>query len=566
MTLAASKAETMDVKLRRGAQILSILGVVAITAAVASDRLRPPAIGIDDANIFFVYARNISAGQGFVFNPGGERVEGFTSLLWVLVCSGAIAVARNPEVPLLALNILLVSLTIVSCVCSSVFKRSEARNSTALLFQGTFILLLLLDFRYVVWNTITLMETALWAALLTATTTLIVEDRTDRQQAFMLAGLVALMVATRPEALVWGPVICGLFYIKREALVGRTRAMTALIPSLLSYVLTAGILTIFRLAYFGWPLPNTYYAKVSPSLAFSLREGTTYLTSYLTSQAVPLACFLALIVSLVHLLHVRLRDHSTLVLTAMALMGLFVPVLTGGDHFEGFRFYQAVYPILLLALMNCVRFIVVPYFSAVVKKPFPATMKLVGVASIASVILTMHVVEAIQFGSMRSLQTEFELAAAGRRMGNKLNVLFEELHPRPAIGTITVGGLQYAYGGRVVDLMGLNNIKMAHNGGDRIGFRSHAAFEKRTFYELKPAIVVPLVHHSETLTMAGEKVLFVDRVLKGLLQEPQFQNTYRLAEIQRTTPSGVVELAAWYDREFLADVARSGVFKIVAPP
>src|SRR5690606_23471737 len=46
-----------------------------------------PQVGIDDANIYFTYAKNISEGHGFVFNPDGEKVEGFTSLLWVLICS-----------------------------------------------------------------------------------------------------------------------------------------------------------------------------------------------------------------------------------------------------------------------------------------------------------------------------------------------------------------------------------------------------------------------------------------------------------------------------------------------
>src|SRR5690242_13300954 len=44
-------------------------------------------LGIDDAFIYFVYAKNLAHGHGFVYNVGGERVEGFTSMLWVLICS-----------------------------------------------------------------------------------------------------------------------------------------------------------------------------------------------------------------------------------------------------------------------------------------------------------------------------------------------------------------------------------------------------------------------------------------------------------------------------------------------
>src|SRR5262245_5079445 len=39
----------------------------------------------DDAFISFRYARNFSAGAGLVFNPGFERVEGYSNFLWVLI-------------------------------------------------------------------------------------------------------------------------------------------------------------------------------------------------------------------------------------------------------------------------------------------------------------------------------------------------------------------------------------------------------------------------------------------------------------------------------------------------
>ena len=53
-----------------------MLGTVAVQIV-----LSPPLVGMDDANIGFRYARNLAEGQGFVFNPGGERIEGVTSLL-----------------------------------------------------------------------------------------------------------------------------------------------------------------------------------------------------------------------------------------------------------------------------------------------------------------------------------------------------------------------------------------------------------------------------------------------------------------------------------------------------
>ena len=310
------------------------------------------------------------------------------------------------------------------------------------MWASAFVILILLDFRYVVWNTIALMETALWGAQVTLAALLVIADRPHRRHAWGLAALVALMITTRPEAFVWVPAVCGLFYLKHAAIEGRARAFAAVLPSVVAYALTAGVLTLFRLAYFGVPLPNTFYAKVSPSLAFSLGEGTRYFAAYLSSGPISFACFLALIGSFAHLLNKRFRDHTALALTVLSLTGLGVPILIGGDHFDGFRFYQSVFPVLLLALLNFLRFIVPQYLPVRSARPFPRTVMLAGTAAVVALTLSMQLVESMQFGS-RALQTEFDIAAAGRRMGRELNVLFEELHPLPEIGTITVGGLQY---------------------------------------------------------------------------------------------------------------------------
>jgi hypothetical protein len=41
----------------------------------------------DDAMISMRYARNLATGYGLVWNPGGERIEGYTNPLWVLYMS-----------------------------------------------------------------------------------------------------------------------------------------------------------------------------------------------------------------------------------------------------------------------------------------------------------------------------------------------------------------------------------------------------------------------------------------------------------------------------------------------
>jgi hypothetical protein len=545
----------MTARLLSGARIAGILTLVTLAVVFVSGKLPSPATGIDDANIFFVYARNVSAGDGFVFNPGGERVEGFTSLLWVLIAALATSAVDNPEAALLALNVLLAAATAIMCV-----------RPLSAGWAAAFLVLLLSNLSYVVWHTAALMETALWSFLLTGATLIAGRSRPAPNDSALLAVVTVLLVLTRPEALVWVPVLLGLFYFNRAGVIAPAHARRLAAPAAIVFVLTAGLLTLFRLAYFGYPFPNTFYAKVSPSLVYRLTEGSRYLTSYVTSSAIVSACCLGMLASAVHLVKVRFADARTFALTAAAATGLLVPVLSGGDHFGGFRFYQPVYPLLLLTLVNLAERVAVAYV------PARATARLDRRATLAVSALALGLCVALQMFAWLSadpsalVEREFQIAAAGRRLGERATTVFAPQHRLPSIATITVGGLKYAYDGEVVDLMGLNDTRMAHNGGDRVGVRSHAAFEVRTFHELQPDILVPMVQSGDTMAAMEKPDPFVDRVLKGLLQEPYFRARYELAEVRRTGTGEHATFAAWYERGFLTELARSGEFEVVAKP
>ena len=89
---------------------LGVLGIVSLATLLMMARFDFPLTGIDDANIFFVYAKNFANGHGFVYNVGGERIEGFSSLLWTLLCTVVFSLSTSPELPLLIINIILISL------------------------------------------------------------------------------------------------------------------------------------------------------------------------------------------------------------------------------------------------------------------------------------------------------------------------------------------------------------------------------------------------------------------------------------------------------------------------
>jgi len=132
-----------------------------------------------------------------------------------------------------------------------------------------------------------------------------------------------------------------------------------------AFVATVTALTIFRLCYFGYPFLNTYYAKVSPSLIYNLTKGKDYLFGFASSGQLVGVGVLAVVVSAVltiggmfkrllagrHAAAVRRRPieaHEICALVAIVL--LMILALTGGDHFQMFRFYQPAYPIMCLTI------------------------------------------------------------------------------------------------------------------------------------------------------------------------------------------------------------------------
>jgi hypothetical protein len=141
--------------------LLAVAGTVGAYVMVGS----APLVGAEDANIFFRYARNLAEGHGVVFNPGGERVEGITILLWFGIQALVYAAAgtANLEVLLTLISILLTAVTLAAVMhvlAGVAYSRPGLWLGMAWLvaMAGLFL-----------WGGLSLMDVGLWAAALAAT-------------------------------------------------------------------------------------------------------------------------------------------------------------------------------------------------------------------------------------------------------------------------------------------------------------------------------------------------------------------------------------------------------------
>ena len=457
-----------------------------------------PVTGIDDADIFFVYAQHFAAGHGFVYNIGGETVEGFTSMLWTLIGAGFASIFQSLEKPLLLLNLILGVVAVGACL-----KRTR--------FPGRFVLMFFATPVWFVWCQLTLMETGLWCLIITLLGLAIVE----RRQTFVLL-LLPLFLITRPESMLWGLWGIGLVF----ALAAPGRRMKAALPVLLVYLVTLGALITFRMSYFGYPVPNTYYAKVSPGFFSNIQSGLGYLLKYAMSGGMVLGLLLILVRVLVQSGREIGRSFW---LAAFLLPGLGIPVLVGGDHFGGFRFFQPLWP--LLCLIGATE--------------WPRMTDRLGPRLQKVILPALVLMGWVLFPRTAHIKHEFRIAEEGRANGHALEQMFQGLETLPTVATITAGGNKLGYSGPMLDLMGLNNTEMAHAPGDAANFKNHTGFTRAIFYRWHPDIL-----------LCGDSFEFDSLVLNGLHEEDAFRAAYTKCKLER---NGSV-LTAWFENEFLQGI------------
>jgi len=556
---------------------------VGVGTLMAWKMLGRPVAGADDANIFFVYARNFIHGHGIVYNAGGEHVEGFTSVLYFALCSVAFACSASPEIVLAAFNLAFsISACILVVYVISAFA-DESRlpiSNRFLLFVG-YLLWILFNPCYFSWLTVSLMDSAIYSLLLAvgyaylARCIVACPDKMP-DDSWKLGIILLLTILVRPEGVVWAALFCAGYACIRWQRETSARANLKKLWIPLAVLLAApAALTIFRIAYFGYPLPNTYYAKVSASMAATLADGWEYFTRFVCFYGIlsvlPLCVLIAWIVSSAFGKKPNTKVLALAVLTAaFLLVGFVLPVLEGGDHFNAFRMYQPIYPLLFLpmALLLLIRpsnSDIDPHPSVIVlrKDGAPSSQYLraesivlapsihktasqtIYAGILVSLIALMYfnswgVFEASNRPSgliadqrMRML-AEFSIASDERVNGLRLRQLFQP--EMPTIGFGSAGGIAYGYQGTVYDLMGLNNARMAHADAVKSGPKGHESFNKAMFYSLSPDLLMPRAAAAEdSVDLASVESYYSDprswdnRIFKGLFNDNRFRASYVFA-------------------------------------
>lgn len=221
---------------------------------------------VDDAWISFRIARNWLEGGGLTYNAGEPPVEGMTNLLWTLLSAAWIALAPGVD-PLVGARILGALLFLASIAGATVLAARVAREHGGHpSMAGAATAAVLGTCGSLAYHSLSGLETPLWGFLFVVAL-LQLHAAPSRPGYWSGAGAaLGLLAMTRPEGVaVAGFVSCAVAFTHG----GRAWRV----------VLVAGILIaameVFRLAYYGALVPNTFHAK-PPDAAL----GWDYLVRY----------------------------------------------------------------------------------------------------------------------------------------------------------------------------------------------------------------------------------------------------------------------------------------------
>lgn len=292
----------------------------------------------DDAFISFRYAENLVDGLGLVYNAG-ERVEGYTNLLWTLMLAGAMKFGAPPVAAAKALGVLCyLALALTLLQWSRVQARQDERVPLPLAAG-----LVLVSNDLHVWATGGL-ETMLFTALAVPALLLTRSHPAGRKTALASGGLLALLVLTRLDGVLLAGVAAVSWWLPMDLRTPEERLRLSAF-TLAPVVAVLAVLLPWKLAYYGDIFPTAFYSKsvLDPYVS----QGLVYLGLFLLTNWVLIAALPLLLIPLREA-PARTRWDDRFFLASAALYTAYV-VSVGGDFMAARRLIP-VAPLLFVVL------------------------------------------------------------------------------------------------------------------------------------------------------------------------------------------------------------------------
>ena len=409
----------------------------------------------DDSYISFRYAENLANGHGLRFNLNEQPVEGYSNLLWILLCAFLHMLGFNlPDVvPTVGTLLGIFNVTLLWAL----YRR---RGMPAL--QMLFPLLVLAGSGPVVMYAVSGMEMPLYAFLLLLVL-FSLDSVLSRGRTADYAVLVAasfMLALCRPEGMAALPIVVGaVLWLKRREASGEARWRKKLLLSLVSFAVCLGVYHIWRVTYFGEWLPTPLLSKGGGgvSLVFAWVENLRFYFVKHMYYTPPVGYyFIALLILSIAGLALSRSEGGKRTTEGVAVFLVAVYALiyfNFRDWMPGMRYHSPYIAVLLLPAAQ----IQAPLFAAERPKRSMISFWLVG---LAVVVLNLGVLAELRVVAHIS-ETSNQLCAVA------LGKWLKKTMPADAVlATSDVGAIPYYSGLETIDIhpRSLTDLYIAKNG------------------------------------------------------------------------------------------------------
>lgn len=404
---------------------------------------------LDDAMISMRYAKNLTEGNGLVFNPGGERVEGYTNLLWVLIMAAVHLLPIAQTKICLVVQIFgglfgLLNLVLIRRLANYLFPSTPTVPLIAVALTAFYLPLN-------TWN-LQGMEVSVLACVMTLACLWSARVMRTNENPVWLFVLLGASTLVRLDMIVPCAVI--LLYLMRTQRTDWRRTLLLWAVVIGAFLVAQ---TLFRVLYYGDILPNTYYLKMTgyPAGLRIARGFEVFKEFFLNMYLLPLLLPLLVLVS-------RPRREVTLLL---ALFGAQVAysIYVGGDVWDWWgganRFVSIGIPLFFVL-----------YGHTLVRMISAATGR-IRVSAVPSVLIVLVVcLSLVAFNSLHGPQSLRQWLLLDRplhyvdneNMIRRARLVTKITEPKATIAVTWAGAIPYFSDRHTIDLLGKNDRIIAH--------------------------------------------------------------------------------------------------------
>ncbi len=425
---------------------------------------------LEDAQITYRYALRFAEGYDFgMWNRTGAPVEGFTTFIWMIYLSlfgpNLEAIVYASKITGMVAHVAIVVLFFnlyrafdsaangKQTLAINLFKGNEAVAADAFLYASMAVAL----FVPLAWYATTGMETLLFIALIAYVVFLPMLTGNW----LLLAAVSVMLVLTRPDGLLFAFAAALYYWLVSKGVSKGLSKDKKFIWVAATVIFTFAALTLFRYHYFGHMMPNTYYAKSANAIGLMhIKAGVLYFYEYFVNYFylfIPVGVLL-----LKSLIEKKWLEHGFALLVFAGIVVYFLIIAkAGGDNHSAFPFWRHtlnVFPLLVFCT----------FFSlGAISSQYGRRFSLVTVALLFCMPLILSYPQKQTQGLQKYLASSLASFpdVSNRYNDNPLLLWLKQFsNEETKISTSLAGELPLTLDAYHIDVLGLNDAAIAHNG------------------------------------------------------------------------------------------------------